>query len=61
MLLRELRRCERDRQKTIRGKLRQIGFYITDVTASADGFTESEFNALVRRGTITVTDHPDAP
>jgi hypothetical protein len=60
-LLRELRRADRDRQKAIRAKLRRIGFYITDVSHDSEGFTASDFDALIRRGTITVgEDAPDA-
>ena len=55
-LLRELRRADRDRQKTIRAKIRRIGFNISDVSHDADGFTESDFDELVRRGTITIED-----
>lgn len=55
-LLGELRRAEPTRQKTIRAKMRRIGCYITDVSHAGDGFTLSEFDALVRRGTIMVTD-----
>lgn len=55
-LLRELRRAERDRQKAIRAKIRRIGFYITDVSHDADGFTVSDFDELVRRGTISIED-----
>jgi hypothetical protein len=55
-LLRELRRADRDRQKTIRAKIRRIGFYISDVSHDADGFTVSDFDDLVRRGTITIED-----
>jgi hypothetical protein len=53
-LLGELRRAEPTRQKTIRSKMRRIGFYITDVSHDGEGFTLSEFDALIRRGTITV-------
>src|SRR5579859_3622983 len=38
-LLGELRRAEPSRQKAIRTKMRQIGFYITDVSHAGDGFT----------------------
>jgi hypothetical protein len=53
-LLGELRRAEPTRQKAIRSKMRRIGFYITDVSHDGDGFTLSDFDALVRRGTITI-------
>lgn len=52
-LLVELRRADRDRQKTIRAKIRRIGFYITDVSHDAGGFTATDFDALVRRRVIT--------
>lgn len=52
-LLTELRRSDRDRQKTIRAKIRRIGFYISDVSRDAGGFTATDFDALVRRGVIT--------
>lgn len=50
--LRELRRADPDRQKVIRGRLRRIGFYITDYSHDADGFTVSEFDEMLSRGTI---------
>jgi hypothetical protein len=34
--------------------MRRIGFYITDVSHDGDGFTLSDFDALIRRGTITI-------
>jgi hypothetical protein len=55
-LLGELRRAEPTRQKAIRAKMRRIGFYITDVSHDVDGFTLSDFDLLIRRGTITVSD-----
>lgn len=54
VLLGELRRAEPTRQKTIRSKMRRIGFYITDVSHDGDGFTLSDFDTLSRRGTITI-------
>lgn len=53
-LLIELRRAERFRQKTIRGRLRNLGFYITDYAADQQGFTASDLDDLLRRGTITL-------
>jgi hypothetical protein len=50
--LRELRRVDPSRQKTIRGRLRRIGFYITDYSHDADGFTVSDFDEMLSRGTI---------
>jgi hypothetical protein len=50
--LRELRRADPGRQKVIRGRLRRIGFYITDYSHDADGFTVSDFDEMLSRGTI---------
>jgi len=59
-LLRDVRRADRSRQKTLRNKLRnQFGFYISDFVHDQQGFTASDVDALVRRGTITVTDDPE--
>ena len=52
-LLLDLRRADRDRQKAIRARIRRIGFYVTDVTHDAGGFTATDFDALLRRGMIT--------
>jgi hypothetical protein len=57
-LLGELRRAEPSRQKTIRARMRRIGFFITDVSHDGDGVTLSDFDTLVRRGTITVGEPP---
>jgi hypothetical protein len=56
-LLVDLRRADRDRQKGIRAKIRRIGFYITDVSHDAGGFTATDFDALLRRGVITEAAH----
>jgi hypothetical protein len=53
-LLVELRRADRDRQKTIRARIRRIGFFISDVSHGGAGFTSSDFDAPVSRGTITI-------
>jgi hypothetical protein len=53
-LLRELRRVDRDRQKTIRARIRGIGFYITDFSNDSDGFTASDLDDLISRVTIQV-------
>lgn len=52
-LVTELRRSDGSRQKTIRANIRRIGFYISDVSHDAGGFTVTDFDALVRRGVIT--------
>jgi hypothetical protein len=43
---------DQGRQKVIRSPLRRIGFYITDYSHSADGFTVSDFDEMLSRGTI---------
>lgn len=54
-LLVELRRADREGQKTIRSTLRdRFSFYITDFDQSQRGFTRSDFDALVAQGTITL-------
>jgi hypothetical protein len=50
--LRELRRAYPSRQKTIRSRLRRVGFYITDYSHDTDGFTVSDFDEMLSRGTI---------
>lgn len=50
--LRELRHADQGRQKVIRSRLRRIGFYITDFSHSAEGFTVSDFDEMLARGTI---------
>lgn len=54
-LLRKIRRAERDEQKKLRDCLRlNVGFYISDFTRSTAGFTEADFDSLVKRGTIKI-------
>lgn len=55
-LLRELRRVDRGRQKSIRAKLRRNGFYITDFSHDADGFTASDLDEMISNGTVMVRD-----
>lgn len=55
-LLRELRRADPSRQKTIRARMRRMGFYITDFSHDADGFTASDLDEMISRGTITMED-----
>jgi hypothetical protein len=50
--LRELRHVDPGRQKLIRSRLRRIGFYITDYSHETDGFTVSDFDEMLSRGTI---------
>lgn len=50
-----LRRAERPAQKSIRESLRQqSGFYISDWPRAATGFTQSDFDDLLRQGRICV-------
>lgn len=43
-LLRQIRRADRDAQRTLRGSLRSdMGFFITDFTSSSAGFTCGRF------------------
>ena len=46
----------RDEQKSLRSNIRNIGFYITDFDYSFAGFTEYDFDDLVRKGEITIID-----
>jgi hypothetical protein len=52
-LIREKQTADRDRQKSLRTRMRKIGFYITDY-ADYSGFTVSDFDDLVTRGVVTV-------
>jgi hypothetical protein len=52
-LIREKQTADRDRQKSIRARLRSMGFRISDF-ADYSGFVESDLDDLIARGTITV-------
>jgi len=54
-LIAEKQTADRDRQKALRGKMRSIGFYITDFVTDQRGFTVSDFGDLIARGTIAVS------
>jgi hypothetical protein len=54
-MIREKQTAPADRQKALRGKMRGLGFYITDYADFA-GFVESDLDDLIARGTIIVTD-----
>lgn len=57
-LVREKQVADRDRQKSIRARLRAMGFRIADF-ADRPGFVESVLDDLIARGAITViTDEP---
>jgi hypothetical protein len=55
-LLKLVRRAERSAQKVLRGKLRALGFYISDFAGGPAGFAVSDFDDLVRSGRIKITD-----
>lgn len=57
-LLQRKARATRSEQKVIRASIRRIGFYISDFTSSADGFTTGDFDDLVERGELTIVDGP---
>jgi hypothetical protein len=50
-----LRLADRDEQKSIRARLRRLGFRISDYATDNDGFTVSDFDMLVARGVIICT------
>jgi hypothetical protein len=52
-LIRAKQTADRGRQKTLRARMRRLGFYITDF-ADYSGFTVSDLDDLIRRGTIVV-------
>lgn len=54
--LARVRKAERDEQKRLRGRLRSIGFRISDWDTSAAGFTRSDFDKLIKCGSIAVGD-----
>lgn len=49
-------RAGRSEQKTIRRKLRDIGFRITDFDRSYRGFTVADFDRMVGAGRIVIRD-----
>ena len=52
LLVREKQTADGSRQKTLRARMRRIGFYISDF-ADYSGFTASDFDDLLKRGVIT--------
>jgi len=63
-LLRQKSVADRSRQKALRHQLRQrLDFYISDFTDRTDGFTAADFDELVARGTIEISEvlRLDAP
>ncbi|CAN5581024.1 hypothetical protein BH23CHL7_BH23CHL7_15960 [soil metagenome] len=53
-LLTPVRNSPRRRQKALRQRLRDLGFYISDFARPATGFTVHDFDDLVRSGVITI-------
>ena len=53
-LLREKARADATTQKTIRGKIRKLGFYIEDFALDWSGFRAVDFQRLIDNGEITV-------
>ena len=45
-----------DKQKGIRGKIRNIGFHYSDFSSKKDGYTVADFEALIRSGQIKISD-----
>lgn len=45
-----------DKQKGIRGKIRNIGFNYSDFSSKKDGYTVADFEALIRSGQIKISD-----
>jgi hypothetical protein len=54
-LLRHKERSDRSEQKRARHHLRQLGFYISDFHRRYSGFGVSDFQELIRSGTIRVS------
>ena len=42
------------KQKGIRNKIRELGFYYSDFSSQKDGYTVEDFNGLIRSGKIKV-------
>ncbi len=62
----ELRRLTKEkqvadsaRQKSLRQRMRALGFYITDFVADQKGFTVSDLDDLIARGVIRVKEHAE--
>ena len=53
-LLNEKTNSKPNKQKGIRQKIRNIGFYITDFDDSYQGFTTEDFKRLIKDGKIKI-------
>lgn len=51
-LIAEKQTADRTRQKALRQRMREIGFYITDFVGDQKGFTVSDLDELLERGLI---------
>lgn len=60
-LIRDKQTADRSRQKTLRARMRRIGFFIGDFSDDSDGFVEADFNELLHRGVIAVIDDSASP
>jgi hypothetical protein len=57
-LIAEKQVADRGRQKTLRARMRTIGFYITDFVTDQRGLTVSDLDELVARGVVRVRAQP---
>jgi hypothetical protein len=53
-LIAEKQTADRARQKSLRQRMRAIGFYITDFVGDQKGFTVSDFDELLQQGLIRI-------
>ena len=53
-LIREKQSADAGRQKTLRARMRRLGFRISDFDACLGGFSVADFDDLVARGAISV-------
>jgi hypothetical protein len=51
LLIREKQTADPSQQKTLRARMRRIGFYISDYASDSGGFVVSDLDELIRRGT----------
>jgi hypothetical protein len=58
-LVREKQTADRSRQKTLRARMRAIGFHISDFAADPGGFVVSDLDRLIGWGAITVIEDAD--
>lgn len=53
-IIREKQTADRDRQKALRTRMRDMGFHISDFSDEPEGFVASDLDELIQRGTIIV-------